>query len=188
MSRAKACDTEDLPSKLMAIFRKHLALLDTQPEQTEATLIASTPLFSGSTWRQIRAPRGGVQSTSSMQYGLLGGSVELLGTGKDPKLDPRSDPRVFYNVTAPSSVFICGSQGSGKSHTLSCLLENCLVPSTASVLPKPLTGLVFHYDTFTSDTGGAPCEAAYLSSAAGVKVRVLCAPTNVRTIKVCVEA
>lgn len=89
----------------------------------------------------------------------------------------------YYNVAAPSSIFICGSQGSGKSHTLSCLLENCLFESDANNLPRPLTGIVFHYDTFTSDDKGSPCEAAYLATNPNVKVRVLCAPTNIGTIK-----
>jgi len=94
------------------------------------------------------------------------------------------DPRIYQNITAPSSVFICGSQGSGKSHTLSCMLENCLLPSEANSLPRPLTGIVFHYDYFTSDAGGSPCEAAYLSSHPAVKVRVLCPPTNIVQIRV----
>ena len=38
-------------------------------------------------------------------------------------------------------------------------------------------------DTFISDYAGSPCEAAFLSSNPNVKVRVLCAPTNVKTIK-----
>ncbi|KXJ90572.1 hypothetical protein Micbo1qcDRAFT_164147 [Microdochium bolleyi] len=91
--------------------------------------------------------------------------------------------RIFQNVAAPSSAFICGSQGSGKSHTLSCMLENCLLPSKQGCLPKPLAGVVFHYGTFTSDSSGIPCEAAYLASNPDIKVRVLCAPTNLETMK-----
>lgn len=74
-------------------------------------------------------------------------------------------------------------RGSGKSHTLSCLLENCLLPSPATELPHPLTAIVFHYDTFIADNSGSPCEAAFLSTAPQIKVRVLCAPTNVATIR-----
>ncbi|KAK3372041.1 hypothetical protein B0H63DRAFT_496751 [Podospora didyma] len=110
-------------------------------------------------------------------YGLLAGIIEG-GTN-----DTVHDPRLFWNIAAPSSFFICGSQGSGKSHTLSCLLENALAHGVASVLRHPLTGLVFHYDTFNSDSGGSPCEAAYLSSNSAIKVRVLCPPTNIRTMK-----
>lgn len=46
------------------------------------------------------------------QYGLLG---SVLGT----KLQ---DTRIFLNTNIPSSFFVCGLQGSGKSHTLSTLL------------------------------------------------------------------
>ncbi|KAL2841779.1 hypothetical protein BJX68DRAFT_257965 [Aspergillus pseudodeflectus] len=95
-----------------------------------------------------------------------------------------NDPRLFFNITPPSSTFICGSQGLGKSHTLSCMLEACLIPSSKlGRLPNPLTGVVFHYDTFISDVPGQPCDAAYLASNADVSVRVLCAPTNVASIK-----
>ena len=88
------------------------------------------------------------------------------------------DPRIFLNVGAPWSVFICGSQGSGKSHSFSCVLENCLIPNlSATQLPNPLTGLVFHYDSFTSAVGGQACEAAYLCSS-GMEVTVLVSPSN----------
>lgn len=107
------------------------------------------------------------------QYGLLAGDAS----------DSESHELFYYNVAAPSSIFICGSQGSGKSHTLSCLLENSLFPSVANELPRPLTGIVFHYDTFINDNKGSPCEAAYLSTNPAVRVRVLCAPTNVATIR-----
>ncbi|KAL3444050.1 hypothetical protein BJX65DRAFT_311193 [Aspergillus insuetus] len=43
--------------------------------------------------------------------------------------------------------------------------------------------MVFHYDTFISAVEGKPCEEAYLASNADVSVRVLCAPTNVASIK-----
>lgn len=118
------------------------------------------------------------------QYGLLGGDLRGVSLPDYAGWTNQSDPRIFYNIATPSSVFICGSQGSGKSHTLGCLLENCLVPSEATTLPRPLTGLVFHYDGFISDSAGSPCEAAYLSSKAGVHVRVLCSPTNTGQIKV----
>lgn len=111
------------------------------------------------------------------QYGLLAG--DLTST-----TDDGADPRIFWNIAAPSSFFICGSQGSGKSHTLSCLLENALALCDANVLPRPLTGIVFHYNTFISDSGGSPCEVAWLSSNIDIKVRVLCPPTNIGTMKV----
>lgn len=121
------------------------------------------------------------------QIGLLAGVTHILESIKleqGPDTQSLQDPRLLFNVSSPSSTFICGSQGSGKSHTLSCMLENCLIPSKAGRLPHPLTGLVFHYDSFISDSTGSPCEAAFLSSHPGVDVRILCAPTNIHSIRV----
>ncbi|KAJ7729060.1 hypothetical protein DFH07DRAFT_969608 [Mycena maculata] len=90
--------------------------------------------------------------------------------------------RVYVNTNAPSSVVICGVQGSGKSHTVSCLLECALIPDRRiGLLPEPLSALVFHFDT---QDCGRPCEAAFLSSptahhAALPQVTVLCSPSNV---------
>lgn len=172
--------SDDIPEEFLAQFQEHLELLTNRPEETHLNAINSAPLFTGSIWRQVESGRQASGASTSIQYGLLGGNVGMFAKGMNRK----ADPRIFHNVTTPMSAFICGSQGSGKSHTLSCLLENCMIPSPAAVLPKPLTGVVFHYDTFTSDAGGSPCEAAYLSSNSNVHVRVLCAPTNVQTIKV----
>lgn len=90
---------------------------------------------------------------------------------------------VYANISAPWSTFICGSQGSGKSHTLSCLLENALVASSpAGQLSSPLAGLVLHYDKFTAYGSTQLCEAAYLCSS-GIPVRVLVSPTNYIAMK-----
>ena len=139
----------------------------------------TTPLFSG-------IVLDGVQANIFKQYGLLGEQVVNTGPvgqgcsdfDKQRPLSPtEDDPRIFVNVSPPWSAFICGSQGSGKSHTLSCILENCLIPSKLGQLPRPLTGMVFHYDTFTSYGSNQVCEAAYLCSS-GISVRVLVSPTN----------
>ncbi|KAF4806950.1 hypothetical protein CGCSCA5_v013895 [Colletotrichum siamense] len=121
-----------------------------------------------------------IHTSPPSQYGLFGVSLseESLATGVT-----RVDPIIFHNVACPSSIFICGSQGSGKSNTLACILENCLLPSYLGKLTFPLTETIFHYDSFVSDSGGLPCEAAFLASNKDVSVRVLCAPTNVHTIE-----
>jgi hypothetical protein len=124
-------------------------------------------------------------SASLTQWGLLGGDVNGLALAKKDGYSVHNDPRAFVNIASPSSTFICGSQGSGKSHTLSCLLENYLVRSVTNTLPNPLTGIVFYYDSLTSDFAGSPCEAAYLSSNPDVTVRVLCSRTNIANIRVC---
>ncbi|KAK5123569.1 hypothetical protein LTR85_002607 [Meristemomyces frigidus] len=102
------------------------------------------------------------------QHGLLGfhvGQQESIG-----KHEP-----ILMNTNAPNSTFICGSQGSGKSHTLSCMLENCLLRDDAvGKLAKPLGGVVFHYDV---GGGRSVAEAASLSSR-HIPVQVLVSPSN----------
>ncbi|KAJ6566950.1 hypothetical protein B0H19DRAFT_1025516 [Mycena capillaripes] len=98
----------------------------------------------------------------------------LLGTS--------AGDRIYFNTNAPSSAVICGVQGSGKSHTVSCLLECALIAdSRVGLLPEPLSALVFHFD---AQDAGRPCEAAFLSSPASHRaalphVTVLCSPSNV---------
>jgi hypothetical protein len=158
-------------------------LLEVPADVDDLNEIRSSPLFTHPIWAYTKSISAGRKSQAFTQYALLGANVDHSSGG-----DTR-DSAIFYNVTTPSSIFICGNQGSGKSHTLSCFLENALIPTRRlGSLPRPLTGIVFHYDTFNSDLKGAPCEAAFLSSDPMVKVRVLCAPTNIRTMKVRIPA
>jgi DNA replication protein DnaC len=149
----------------------HLRLLTNDTAKHDNHETKSIPLFSAAVLRDLEE--------SLTQYGFIAGQSSLL---KQPSRE--TDPRLFFNIAAPSSVFICGSQGSGKSHTLSCLLENCLMKSELSELATPLSGLLFHYDSFTGDEIGIPCEAAHLASDERIKVRVVCAPTNFKCMKV----
>ncbi|KAJ8112520.1 hypothetical protein OPT61_g5132 [Boeremia exigua] len=95
---------------------------------------------------------------------------------------------VLLNTDSPWSAFLCGSQGSGKSHALSCMLENCLLTDEAVVSqvglnPHPLAGLVFHYDRCQ---GSGVCEAAYLCT--HVPTTVLVSPSNYGRLKIAYEA
>lgn len=82
---------------------------------------------------------------------------------------------ILLNTNTPWSAFICGSQGSGKSYTLSAIIENCLYASSSiEKLPKPLAGVVFHNNTASAHN---ICEAAQLVSL-GVKVNVLVSRSN----------
>jgi hypothetical protein len=66
-----------------------------------------------------------------LQYGLLG-SYEKK--------------RIFLNTNIPFSAFVCGVQGSGKSHTTACILENALIPSPQlGRLERPLSASIFSY-------------------------------------------
>ena len=165
----------------MEDLKYHMSLLETKPQQEELEEVMATPIFTMPVLRHANNISH-EDKEPFPQYGLLAGMADKLCKNTNEILD--GDPRVFFNIAAPSSIFICGSQGSGKSHTLSCLLENCLSPSGANKLPKPLSGIVFHYDTFISDQAGSPCEAAFLASNPDIKVRVLCSPTNIRTMEV----
>ncbi|KAI7161720.1 hypothetical protein KC343_g18844, partial [Hortaea werneckii] len=103
------------------------------------------------------------------QARLLGRSVG------DHQLDIKAEEPILYNVDAPNSTFLCGSQGSGKSYTLSCLLENCLMKDDQhGPLDNAVAGVVFNYD---ADLSNVTAEAASLCSR-GMKVRVLISPSN----------
>jgi hypothetical protein len=120
------------------------------------------------------------------QYGFLGLREASFGPdgGQDrsPPGEVGDQDMVYANINAPWSAFICGSQGGGKSHTLSCLLENALSKSDAGVLPNPLAGIMFHYDNFTSYESTQVCEAAYLCSQ-GIPVRILVSPVNLPNMR-----
>ncbi|EKD20009.1 hypothetical protein MBM_01961 [Drepanopeziza brunnea f. sp. 'multigermtubi' MB_m1] len=171
--------TEDDQTRGLAA---RLALLQPATGLQEAKKeLVSTPIFTRSVLDY--------SAESFSQYGFLAGNSSVLdclsAAGHDPAtMTPAQDPSVFFNISAPSSAFICGSQGSGKSHTLSVLLESCLLKlKDVNKLDNPLAALVFHYDSFISDLRGTPCEAAHLSSNPNIKVRVLCSPSNIQTIK-----
>jgi hypothetical protein len=108
------------------------------------------------------------------QFGLLGFHI-----GEHTGID-RKEP-IMLNINAPNSTFICGSQGSGKSYTLSCILENCLlVNRDLGIMHQPVAGVVFHYDTDSANS--AVAEAASLCSR-GIRVRVLVSPSNKRKLQ-----
>lgn len=167
------------------VRKRHALLLADNNSKKSTTIdcLNNSPLFT------TQALALDVPTTPKMRPSQCGLLADLSLERHDaldtpPVRQDHTDRRLFFNVTTPSSIFICGSQGSGKSHTLSCLLENCLVDSDATMLPRPLSALLFHYDSFISDDGGSPCEAAFLASLSGVQVRIICAPTNIRTIQV----
>jgi hypothetical protein len=102
----------------------------------------------------------------------------VLGHDASSDLNEPHKP-VLLNTNAPWSAFLCGSQGSGKSHTLSCMLENCILDDAQiGKNPHPLAGLVLHYDGSRSS---GVCEAAYLCSK--VKTTVLVSASNYGNLK-----
>jgi hypothetical protein len=112
------------------------------------------------------------------QYGLIASYDKAKNT----------QSKLLLNTNVPFSIFVCGVQGSGKSHTTSCILENSLMPSKQlGKLQNPLSALVLSYGQFNGDgTGFSISEATFLASpkpgwpygARVKKVRVLVSPSN----------
>ena len=176
--------------------------------------IRTTTLFSADVLAKVlnASRQPGAQTENLLpQYGLLAKVLHTFNSKEDEdtkegevqnqasyedNLDPAlggreliaepEDKRLFVNMNAPWSAFICGSQGSGKSHTLSCMLEAALwqtgLGEFPGKVPNPLTAMVFHYDKFNSCSSSQICEAAYLSSS-GIPVKVLVSPSNYKTMQ-----
>lgn len=97
----------------------------------------------------------------AIQYGVMG---RIVSTHFKNAVDLPKDPRLYLNTNAPFSAIVCGVQGSGKSHTVSVMLENMFISHCASIgsLKKPLAGLVLHFGG--SGSSSLPCEAAWLAT------------------------
>ena len=103
--------------------------------------------------------------------GLLGAcmhvEIEKASNGiiNAMKMDAIADSNIYLNVHSPFCAVITGVQGSGKSHTMAVMLENCLLacplpPASPLVqLRKPLSALVLHYDRVDTNI----CEATGLA-------------------------
>ena len=152
---------------------------DTHNTAEDVRMYKAAPLFTGESYMTA------VQQNDSFapgeetypQCGLLGTLSDTSEEAFAP-LETKEGNIVLSNTSEPWSAFICGSQGSGKSHTMACLLENSLLsPSPIGVLDTPITGMVFHYDKFSNLGRGQVCEAAYLCSS-NIPIRVLVAPTS----------
>ncbi|KAI0080647.1 hypothetical protein K474DRAFT_1682401 [Panus rudis PR-1116 ss-1] len=122
---------------------------------------------------------------NNTQYGVLGGVMSIYD---QDTTDTPSDPRLYVNTNAPFSALVCGVQGSGKSHTVSVLLENMFIPNFPAIgsLEKPLSGLVLHFGEGGSSS--RPCEAAWVGRSAmqGVQtppVRVYVSRSSLQTMR-----
>jgi hypothetical protein len=173
--------------ELVDIWEKSSAVCSKSKSRLEE--VRNAPLFTRGVKSAIKTravdvgQRDIVNSEIFPQYGLIG-YREPPPASSPGGLKFKADRDLIYaNMNAPWSAFICGSQGAGKSHTFSCLLENALLsPNAAAILPDPLTGIVFHYDKFTSHTTTQLCEAAFLCSV-GISVQVLVSPSNIHAME-----
>ncbi|THY42921.1 hypothetical protein D6C98_08747 [Aureobasidium pullulans] len=159
--------------------QKYMSLHHTKDNKTSGAdeQLRTTPLLSLSVKEASEARKTG-NSSMFPQYAFLGCRISDTSTLEDDDKNEdhflESEP-VLLNTNTPWSAFICGSQGSGKSYSLSAIIENCLHASPKiGKLPKPLAGVVFHNNTASAHN---ICEAAHLVSL-GVKVNVLVSRSN----------
>ncbi|KAL7415760.1 hypothetical protein BDY24DRAFT_382124 [Mrakia frigida] len=109
-----------------------------------------------------------VQQRDFPQYGLFG---RLLETHSRVHAKKPESPFLYLNSNTPLSAVICGVQGSGKSHSVSLLLETMFIKDKRlGRLKNPVAGVVFHFGE-----GGAasqPCEAAWIASCSDPEIRL----------------
>ncbi|KAK8043857.1 hypothetical protein PG994_012695 [Apiospora phragmitis] len=142
----------------------------------QAEAFINTPLFTSGVDSFLHSEIEDGTPQLITQYGLIGIQQGVPDNSAENRL-------VLANMNIPWSTFICGSQGAGKSHTLSCLLESYIDQNSGTgKLPNPLSGMVMHYDSFTNDSTTQLCESAYLCSS-GVPVNVLVCPSNIWAMK-----
>jgi len=118
------------------------------------------------------------------QYGVLGRALHIFN--KSQAYSP-IDPRLYINTNAPFSAIVCGVQGSGKSHTVSILLESMFIPNVRPLgfLQKPLSGLVLHFGE--GGPSARPSEAAWVAlsdipSVHTPRVRVYVSRSSLKTM------
>ncbi|KII95332.1 hypothetical protein PLICRDRAFT_169996 [Plicaturopsis crispa FD-325 SS-3] len=122
---------------------------------------------------------------TATQYGVMG---KVLSVYSGQEREETRDPRLYVNTNAPFSAIVCGVQGSGKSHTVSTLLENMFIPNFPQIgsLQKPLSGLVLHFGE--GGPSSRPSEAAWVgvSNAQRIQappVRVYVSRSSLNTMK-----
>ncbi|THZ81504.1 hypothetical protein D6C84_06541 [Aureobasidium pullulans] len=159
--------------------QKYMSLHHTKDNKTSGAdeQLRTAPLLSLSVKEASEARKTG-NSSMFPQYAFLGCRISDARTLEDDDKNEdhflESEP-VLLNTNTPWSAFICGSQGSGKSYSLSAIIENCLHASPKiGKLPKPLAGVVFHNNTASAHN---ICEATHLVSL-GVRVNVLVSRSN----------
>ena len=100
--------------------------------------VRTAPLFSANVLRATSKAKIAPGDPDVLpQYGLLAGFETIYR--RDPTeadeenslRDMGVDNRLFLNTNSPWSAFVCGSQGSGKSHTL-LHARGCFTPDSKS--------------------------------------------------------
>ncbi|KAL2850427.1 hypothetical protein BJX68DRAFT_90932 [Aspergillus pseudodeflectus] len=167
------------PKASMPPMKDQLHLLTSGDEEEEATGATSSVNLEHAVLVSAALEEAG--HTLPSQFALMG----KLNAAPNTEIAP--DPRVVLNTNVPFSAFICGLQGSGKSHTTSCIIENCSMGlPVLGKLKQSVSTLVLHFNEYSSNVNSQPSEAAFLASVLPqyasqqkrLPVRVLVSPTN----------
>ncbi|KAF4235812.1 hypothetical protein CNMCM8980_003207 [Aspergillus fumigatiaffinis] len=196
---ASSISNEDMDNALLQDFKEHLAGVSVTgtyirapsgvpPLELQKQFLASAETKDDSIKDSIPSEQAALVSPAldncgcrmPSQYALLG---EISQAGK---WNDMSDPRIMLNTNVPFSAFVCGVQGSGKSHTTSCMIENCSMKMTSlGSLTRPISTLVLQFNEYSSSVSSQPSEAAFLASVMPeyaqqqrIPLRVLASPTN----------
>ncbi|ELR17156.1 uncharacterized protein ACA1_058120 [Acanthamoeba castellanii str. Neff] len=118
--------------------------------------------------RSSRALEAGVAladraAASAFAEAALLGERTNCGHAWDPTAASASASEIYLNTHEPFCLATVGVQGGGKSHTMACVLESCLVPMLEDDVVRlhaPMSALVLHYDQNVTSV----CEATGLIS------------------------
>ncbi|KAK6352035.1 hypothetical protein TWF718_005184 [Orbilia javanica] len=169
---------------------------DANTEASNESIISTAPLFTSDVIRVDTGIDNAPPGTTQFAIFAKLDSYRSIAESGAPYQELEDDV-VFLNTNSPFTTFICGLQGSGKSHSLSVIMENCLIQNPAvGMLHRPLAGVVFYFSPFTPLDAGKPCEVAYLAAPASDstapagsylnrarKVKVLVSRSNLENMK-----
>lgn len=87
----------------------HIKLLSPSEDLKEFNEAVTTPIFTMPALDHMKSKLARDAESPIPQYGLLAGVTDGFPDDKDGEKQ-QFDERLFYNITSPSSTFICGSQ------------------------------------------------------------------------------
>lgn len=155
---------------------QRLSTLTASPQSRLYEDLRTTPLLTLAVKESVEADSKSLNiETESLVVEKQFPQYAIVGFHTGEHRDIRRHEPILMNVDAPNSTFISGSQGSGKSYTLSCMMENCLFADRRiGHISTPVAGVAFHYDP---DSIAAVAEIAHLCSI-GIPVKVLVSQSN----------
>ncbi|KAJ3179412.1 hypothetical protein HDU87_003022 [Geranomyces variabilis] len=109
----------------------------------------------------VRVPQHGVLGSLVVDSDYVDENYPVIGEEKHD---------IYLNTHSPFCLIAVGVQGSGKSHSLASVIENCMLNAQPCIeAQKPATAMIFHYDQDPENF----CEAITLTGRrAGLPVSV----------------